>query len=247
MKIAAYGPSMGEEGKENLMEVCLDVIEAYNRCATEPSLMPFSWFVTASVPFLAYVNLLSNLRYRATGELADRAWEAVTTRTDVFGRPRWLWTLIANPFESDDSGIQLAFAGLSIKAWEAREAALKSDLSLNTPPPITMMREKLESSKGQHNMLSKVGAPSNSVQGILTFTENQALRLGSTSTLTGGMTNSTPSGAQLREKTDFMESFDQQVMPVDDEHAMWDYWNTLLPGSRTENDLDWNQAMATHR
>jgi hypothetical protein len=218
MKIAAYGPSMGREWQENIMYVCLEAIEAYNECATEPSLMRFTWFLTTSIPFLAYVNLLFNLRYRANGELADRAWETVATRTDAFGRPRWLWSLSASPLEPHDSAIQLAFASLSVKAWEAREAAIESDLSLNAPPLITMMKEKLASSKGRHNMLSNAGAASNLIKvNTLTFAGNQALSLSSTSTYTGEMTNLTLSEAPGPAPTDTMESSHQQVMPVDDD------------------------------
>ncbi|KAF4627641.1 hypothetical protein G7Y89_g10515 [Cudoniella acicularis] len=242
MRIAAYGPQMGGENQENLMHVCLEAIEAYTECAAEPSLVRFRWFLTASTPFLAYVILLSNLRYRPTGKLADRAWEAVTTVTNAFDRPR------SSPFEPGDSVIKLSFESLSVKAWEAREAALKNDLSLNTPPLIAMMREKLVRIKGQHNMLFNGGAASNLINGNTpACTSNQAINLGSTSTYTGGMTNLTPPGALLPTPMDIMESSYQQVIPVNDELAMWDYWNTLLPGSGTENDMDRNQEMAMRR
>lgn len=131
------------------MRVCPDAIEAYTACFTNKALEGFIWFLTSSVPFLAYVHLRFNLRYRPSGELADRTWAVVTTETDVFGRPRWIWELSPSQKEPEDSAMQLAFANLTVRAWETREAALKDKHPVQVPALVTKMREKLAVHRNQ--------------------------------------------------------------------------------------------------
>ena len=68
MRIAAY--TTIPQGK--LMEICIEVIEAYTSCLWSRMLDRFNWFLISTAPFLAYVHLLYNLRRYPTSMLTNR-------------------------------------------------------------------------------------------------------------------------------------------------------------------------------
>jgi hypothetical protein len=226
MRIAAYATSaqpspendqtIPTQRREKIMHVCLDAIEAYTGCCTNRELEKFAWFLHSSVPFLAYVHLLFHLRYRPSGSLADRAWKTVTTETDVHGRPRWIWgPSPSGDSEPEDSAMQLAFANLTVKAWEVRESTFETDQDFTVPILITNMREKLKRHQRQRTGWTDASDLSD---------EKSQHQQADSAYFT------LPSKETLPQNT-FELQLPMQDMPMDSEFAIFDYWNTLLPGN----------------
>ncbi|KAJ9143455.1 Zn2/Cys6 DNA-binding protein [Pleurostoma richardsiae] len=142
------------ERQEGLMGVCIEVIEAYNRCAADRLLRHFAWFSVSCFPFLAFGHLFFCLRTRTEGELVGRAWDVLAACGDgpVDGSgPHWLSALRPIPFEVGNPAVQSALAGLAVAAWEAREAALQeAKMQALTPKLVIQMRELLQRSNAQH-------------------------------------------------------------------------------------------------
>lgn len=99
------------------------------------SLKGFRWYMMMWFPFPAYVCLLSGLRERTTGELCERAWDAICEHHER----RKLMGHLRTP-------LHVAFAPLFVKAWDAREAA-ETQLGRTIAPPklITLLRQRVAS------------------------------------------------------------------------------------------------------
>ncbi|KXJ95186.1 fungal-specific transcription factor domain-domain-containing protein [Microdochium bolleyi] len=95
------------------------------------SLQGYRWYSMMNFPFPAYVCLLHGLRTRTTGELCERAWNAICDNHDK----RRLLAHLRTP-------LHIAFGPLFLKSWDAREAA-EHQLGRTLVPPklITVMRQ----------------------------------------------------------------------------------------------------------
>lgn len=265
MKIVAYGalsprsrqdhPSVSDERHDRLMQVCIEAIEAYHQCVANRSLMRFAWFLAGNVPFLAYVHLLSDLRNRPKGDLVERAWEVVTSRNDVFGRPESLKGFGRRLLEAKDGTLQTAFAELVVRAWDARQAALGSESHIPVPPMVRKMRETLAATKGW----SAEDAP------IKTWVTQEKSDVKSVSVPTNGSIGNCPrstsmypniirlskSGSSPRVEDPIphtlnstnMADMPSDRLPMHDELYELDYWQTLLPPESVEYAMDWDQAL----
>ncbi|KAI1824003.1 fungal-specific transcription factor domain-containing protein [Xylaria intraflava] len=101
------------------------MIQAHER------LKGFLWYTKMHFPFPAYVYLLSELRHRTTGDLCERAWEAIFEHAER----RQMTTVTQTP-------LHLAFSSLFIKAWDARETAEAANGRTLVPPRlISLMRQ----------------------------------------------------------------------------------------------------------
>jgi hypothetical protein len=83
-----------------------------------------------------FLYIVSSLRYKTTGDLADRAWEALAEC--IYQRERQ--TAFMNL--SGETLMHHALGNLILKAWEAREAAVLHPLP--TPRFIARFREQLQ-------------------------------------------------------------------------------------------------------
>lgn len=91
-------------------------------------------------PFPAYLYLVCTLRQRTTGELVERAWQAITdhvTHRDFHGTLKF-----------KESAMHYALGNLIVKAWEAHEAALPNPIP--TPRFISKFRQNLLTRKAQN-------------------------------------------------------------------------------------------------
>lgn len=217
-----------EERQESLMRVCVEAIEAYTACFTNPALERFNWFLTSSVPFLAYVHLLFNLRHRPAGELADRAWAVITTKTDVHGRPKWIWGLSPSREEPEDSAMQLAFANLTVKAWEAREAALRDKHPAQVPDLVIKMRDKLTIYRNKHAAANAAADMQPATQAFQEIPTHQTRPF-----TIGPDPRAAPSVSYGTLQAPVENIF------IDNDLAIFDE-NTLLPGSSFWDHVEWN-------
>ena len=271
MKLAAYrstdrhkDPSKPDDNLQNLLDVCLEMIEDYNDCIDAESLRPFKWFLSTSVPFLAYIYLLFHIRKIPTGEFSDRAWNAATRKVEVFGRPKLSET---DTVWDRHSAMHLAFASLMIKAWEPREAILRKEGSLVIPPVVTKMRERLamdaiqksQSASPEESMAAMQITPSDSgsstafqpLMGWSGTTMPTALP-DKTSLAPGYIPQSNHAGGDfdsfmsVNSSAAAVAAQPMQFLTMDEDAMNWD-WNNLLPDSNLGNDFNWNQAFTMYR
>jgi hypothetical protein len=162
--------------------------------------------------------LICALRQKTTGDLVDRAWKAVTEST--FHRENhWSQRL-------KDSILYYAVGSLTVKAWEAHEAAVQHNLP--TPRFISQLRQKLLLRKKQPST-SAGGTPSvekpveelagNQFSGQYAWFDN----------------NSAPVD----------QTYGQPMFPpTDPSPPDWAFWNGMMQGMgpMVMNDLDDNMA-----
>ncbi|KAI5926645.1 fungal-specific transcription factor domain-containing protein [Camillea tinctor] len=116
---------------EALFIEAIKMVEYDGMIQAHESLKGFLWYMGMHFPFPAYVCLLTELRTRTTGDLCERAWEAIFEHAER----RKLTSHVRSP-------LHLSFSGLFVKAWDAREAA-EAALGRTLAPPrlITLMRQ----------------------------------------------------------------------------------------------------------
>ena len=271
MKLAAYrsfdrhtDPTKKGDNLQNLLDVCLEMIEDYNTCLDTESINPFRWFLSTSVPFLAYIYILFHLRDMPTGEFSDRAWDAATRKIEVFGRPKLSGNY--NVWEGP-TAMHLAFASLMIKAWEPREAMLRKGGPLVVPDVITKMRERLamdaisksQSTSPEDGMAAMQITPSDSGSstGFQPFlgwpgTTTPTAHPEQTNFVPGYVPQSIHGGGEfgsfmsVNSSAAAVAAQPMQFLTMEEDAMNWD-WNNLLPDSNLGNDIDWNQAFTMYR
>ena len=124
------------------------IMEHFNRMRGDPDLGHFLWFLHHYMPIFAYIHLLRVLQMVATGQLVDRAWQAV----EEFKR----------------HGARVPLDSLILRAWKARERATGS--TIEAPECVkAILRARAgeadaqQTAKGAWNMSMGASAePSNS-------------------------------------------------------------------------------------
>jgi len=133
---------MSDEEKERFFILGLTMLENHHKMMCAKNLGRFMWHIYTNFPFPAHVYLLCALRHRTTGELADKAWQQMS---DSFDRR---YNSDMKSKQKHGSQLHMALANLTLKAWDAREAALRMFQPCPpTPKFILGMREELASRK----------------------------------------------------------------------------------------------------
>ena len=117
--------------RESLFVEAIKMLEYDSIMQTTEAIQPYIWYSHQHFPFPAYVFLVSELRSRTTGELCERAWDAMNEnyeRREMAKKPK--------------SPMHTSFSSLFVKAWEAREAA-EAQLGRSLAPLkiVTTMRQ----------------------------------------------------------------------------------------------------------
>lgn len=122
----------------------MSMIEHHNALNSAPSVQRFLWLLRNYFPFPAVLYLTCALRYRPTGELAEKAWQLLG-ESDINREFKG-----SKDLKIKTSAIYYGISSLTIKAWEAREAALAhAQPPLVIPAFITDTRARLAKRKGQ--------------------------------------------------------------------------------------------------
>ncbi|KAL8801670.1 MAG: hypothetical protein Q9182_004307 [Xanthomendoza sp. 2 TL-2023] len=106
------GASMPAEEKEYLCRLNLNMIENDNIAHGNKSAERFAWYLNMYFQLPAFIYLISELRHRTRGELADRGWSAIN---------EGFQNRIQFMAKRKDSPIFKATSALALKAWQARE------------------------------------------------------------------------------------------------------------------------------
>ena len=123
-----------EVEREDALLQATEMVEYDSLVHSSESLSPFRWYARNYFPFLAYMFLLQDLRYRISGPTAERAWSAITANYDLWGFP-----------DNFHNPMHRAFKNSFVKAWGAHESAQRAaGKEVSTPRFITIMQEEAE-------------------------------------------------------------------------------------------------------
>jgi hypothetical protein len=168
-------------------------------------------------PFPAYLYVVCALRERTTGEIVERAWQAMAESADYrekYGHQK-----------HRHSVMYYALANLTIKAWDVHAAALQQPVP--TPRFISILRQRLSHRKAQ-NLKSSASVPSTEKPVEMDILPPDQF---------GGQL------AWFGPNSNAMNpSFDQQPMfpSMDSSIPDWTLWNSMMQGMTPMviNDVD---------
>lgn len=138
--LADRGAHLPQEEKDKFFSWSLKMIEYSNLLLANKGTQKFVWHIKVNKPMDGYIHVLSELRYRTTGDLAERAWQQII---ECFSN----WFILKNPDDVQlHSALFVALANLGVKAWEARGSALRqSQPFVSAPKIILQMQAYLQS------------------------------------------------------------------------------------------------------
>jgi len=110
------GASMSQREKDMLFTESLKEMEYDSVGLTSKAIRGYLWHVSSHFQLDAFIYLISELRYRTSGDLVERAWQQV--KYSFENRPE-LITDIKN-------SLYYAIGNLTLKAWAKREEAMGS-------------------------------------------------------------------------------------------------------------------------
>lgn len=120
------------------MSYAISMLECDIQLASSPLTKGFQWLVNLYFPFIAYVQILQNLKRRPTSDRAEEAWEVMSNH---YQARLWRAQKTDSPFRGPFFKM---FTKIILPAWAAREAILKqSGEPLVTPKIVSSVRHKL--------------------------------------------------------------------------------------------------------
>ena len=227
--------------KDNLFQLSLTMLETHNAGMRNPAIKRFVWHIYTNFPFPAHVYLLCALRYRTNDDFAERAWEQLAESAEQ--------RLMNDDFKTRNkkklSFIHMALAKMTIKAWNAREAAFQnSSQALPAPRFVSVYRKQLaEAKSGKDPWLDPTDPATN--DSSPSPWDSQPLEA-----------QMAPQFPMLDPNTPGMgQAFDQPILPLGtmpwsiesrmllhpNPHSLragWDFWNTLMQGGDTMQGID---------
>jgi hypothetical protein len=128
------------------------MVEYHNALMKNPSVRRMKWFLYAHFPFPSHLYLLCALRDRTSDEFADKAWHEIEETAELRKKESADAAFFA---KWKNNFIHLALGNMTIKAWEAREAAHQnSSQALPVPRFISEYRNMLAEKKAQKSETS---------------------------------------------------------------------------------------------
>lgn len=137
--VPASSLSQGE--RDELFLKAIQMLEYDDAIYTSDNLRGFRWYTQLHVPLPGYIFLASELVHRTSGELCERAWQAICNNHEH----RRLGRNMGSP-------MHIAFGHALLKAWNSREQDdLKQGRASEPPKLVTLLRQRLSSkSKGKN-------------------------------------------------------------------------------------------------
>lgn len=127
--------NLSESERENVFLKAIEMLEYDNAICSTDNLRGFRWYTQLQIPFPGYIFLTSELVHWTSGELCERAWQAICDNHEHRG-------LYHNP----ESPMHMAFGHALLKAWISREQAeLQLGKASEPPKLVTVLRQKLSS------------------------------------------------------------------------------------------------------
>jgi hypothetical protein len=127
--------SLSEEERENTFLKAIEMLEYDDTIHTSDNLRGFHWYTQLQIPFPGYIFLASELVHRTSGELCERAWQAICNNHEHRGL-----------YHNLDSPMHMAFGHALLKAWISREQAeLQLGRASEPPKLVNVLRQRLAS------------------------------------------------------------------------------------------------------
>lgn len=138
--------------REWVWKLCVKLLEQHNTMHTNPALTPFKWQAAFVFPWQPLIHMLDVLRAEPLRSDADKTWQLVAA------------TLLHNPAMVSDTSkaIHVAIGGLCLKAYAARESAMRRATgSFSEPLPdfIQRLRMHHEMAKAKRQARSAASQP----------------------------------------------------------------------------------------
>jgi hypothetical protein len=217
------GASMSREEKDMLFSTSLKMVEYDTLGQSTKSMKRFLWHINVHFQLDAFVFMLSELRVRKSGQLADKAWEQIQEVYD--NHPEII--------NDRSNALYVAVGRLTVRAWEQREAELARQQQRQPEVPnfITQLRS--------------FGTSSRSRRATTNPPTHEAIRGSEANGAAAELYN----GHQGRGDVDFPASdsavaaMDSEVLtpdmnfeplPMDMSPMDWDYWSDLLQGAELQ-------------
>ncbi|KAK9237849.1 fungal-specific transcription factor domain-containing protein [Lipomyces kononenkoae] len=219
MRLMAHHPrhksaDMPRSEKDMLFSLSLKMIEYDSISHASEDIRRYLWHVNVFFQVEALIYILSELCYRPSGELVDRAWQQVGLAYD--NHPDMV---------SDTHNLlYLAIGDLALKAWEKRADGTADTNGIYqmmmTPRFISSLKSRRESKAAQNATTQwSVVAPRDRTSNFEGKSQaNVADRVMNRNQLSGIGIGSDPSSAA-------------GDIGLDISHVDWDLWQTLLEGS----------------
>ncbi|KAL9600273.1 MAG: hypothetical protein Q9219_003318 [cf. Caloplaca sp. 3 TL-2023] len=212
------GARMPQAEKDLLCRLSLNMIENDNITHRNRSADKFNWFLYTNFQFPAFIYLLSELRHRTRGELAERGWEAMN---EGFG---YRIQFIA---ERKQSPVFQATSAIALKAWQAREMdALAHGEAVPTPPDYILTLRALygDPPPSKNKKLKTMSAPTD--PSSTTTTNNRTGHIPQTTNATTPHHEPIPNDATTTiptPTTQLPSDNPTEWSPMD-----WTYWDELI-------------------
>jgi hypothetical protein len=124
------GASMSQQEKDMLFTESLKEMEYDSLGYTSKSIRGYLWHITSHFQLDAFIYLISELRYRTSGDLVERAWQQI--KFSFENRPEMI--------TDTKNSLYFAIGNLTLKAWAKREEAIGS---YQAPPRlISLLRSQ---------------------------------------------------------------------------------------------------------
>jgi hypothetical protein len=124
------GANMPQREKDMLFTESLRAMEYDSLGHTTKSIRGYLWHVSSHFQLDAFIYLISELRYRTSGDLVERAWQQI--KISFENRPEMI--------TDTKNSLYFAIGNLALKAWVKREEAMGS---YQAPPRfISLLRSQ---------------------------------------------------------------------------------------------------------
>jgi hypothetical protein len=160
-----YSAPMSQSQKDALFRLALQVISSQNEAYDRPEMRGFKWHVDLQFQWKAFIFIVSELRYRTTGEEVERAWREVEKA--YTWHPSFRKELVRR-------ALPVAVGGLTLKAWEGYVAARGG--CVEEPEFVGMIRRR--GTRREGNVETKDQAMGENVSEVQTQLEWSAPGLG---------------------------------------------------------------------
>ena len=137
--------SWTEAQHDAAMSHALEILENDKKIITSPLIQGLLWMPNLYFPFVAYIQILQNLRRRPVHKQAEQAWEILSADYEA----RMNMQRQGSRYREDNPLIR-AFMRIVLLAWEAREAALRHVREPLIPPEIVSFMKQIEAEMKQN-------------------------------------------------------------------------------------------------
>jgi transcription factor-like protein len=147
-----FNPSMHQTDaqRDTAASYALRILECDTKLVSSPLTKGFLWLVNHYFPFTAYIHLVQDLRRRPVGDLAGKAWEAMSENCHArFGSI----TKVDGPFFR-------LFTKIINQAWEARKVAF-GDLQKPLEQPRIVSYINQQEAQMSQNTQDSIMEPNN--------------------------------------------------------------------------------------